>query len=89
MGKSKMISPTWLEGEPRVGFRIHSNGEVEVLTEAETVAMVLRTIYEGMQRAGWRRLRLEEIPPLPLTLIEIGRLSPIIDCARAVHSVER
>lgn len=54
MMTKKMISPTWLEAEPRVGFRIHSNGEVEVLTEAETLALVLRTIYEGMQRAGWR-----------------------------------
>lgn len=51
-----MRSPKWLEGEPRVGFRIHSNGELEVLTEAETLALVLRAIREGMRRAGWSRL---------------------------------
>jgi hypothetical protein len=33
--------------------------------------------------------RLVEFPPVPLNLIEIDRLSPIIDCARAVQSVAR
>lgn len=55
MTKKKMRSPTWLEREARVGFRIHSNGKVEVLTEAETLAIVLRAIREGMRRAGWSR----------------------------------
>ncbi|WFU45828.1 hypothetical protein QA640_44170 (plasmid) [Bradyrhizobium sp. CB82] len=56
MTKKKTKLQTLLESEPRVGFRIHSNGEVEVLTEAETLALVLRAIREGMQRAGWSRL---------------------------------
>ncbi|AND90432.1 hypothetical protein ACVIWV_002785 [Bradyrhizobium diazoefficiens] len=47
---------TSLESESRVGFRIHSNGEVEMLTEAETLALILRAFREGMRRAGWSRL---------------------------------
>ncbi|MGY8634613.1 hypothetical protein RAD15_19245 [Bradyrhizobium sp. 14AA] len=53
----KTTSPMLLESEPRVGFRIHSNGEVEVLTGAETLALVLRAIREGMRRIGWSRLK--------------------------------
>lgn len=55
MTTKKMTSPTWPDSEPRVGFRIHSNGEVEVLTETETLALVLRSIREGMRRVGWSR----------------------------------
>lgn len=57
MTKKKMRSPTGLESKPRIGFRIHSNGEVEMLTGTETLALVLRAIHEAMRRVGWSRLK--------------------------------
>ncbi len=53
--KKLMMPPEWLEGEPRVGFRIGPNGEIEMMTEAETLAAVMRAIREAMYRAGWPR----------------------------------
>lgn len=53
--KKKMMPQTWLEGEQSVGFRIGPNGEVEVMTEAETEAVVKRAIREAMYSAGWPR----------------------------------
>lgn len=60
MAKKKAMLPMLLEGEPRAGFRILANGEVEMMTEAETYALVIRAIREGMRGAGW--------PPLEQTL---------------------
>jgi hypothetical protein len=40
--------PTWLEQS--CGFRIGPNGEVEVMTPAETEAVVKRAIWEAMRR---------------------------------------
>jgi hypothetical protein len=56
MAKKKKTLPMLLESEPRAGFRILANGEVEMMTETETYALVMRAIREGMRRAGWRRL---------------------------------
>ncbi|UQR67626.1 hypothetical protein LRP30_21295 [Bradyrhizobium sp. C-145] len=55
MTKKKM-SPMWLEGEPRAGFRILANSEVEMMTEAETYALIMRAVREGMRGAGWAPL---------------------------------
>ncbi|WP_130219661.1 hypothetical protein [Bradyrhizobium genosp. SA-3] len=56
----KTTSPILLESKPRAGLRILANGEVEMMTEAETYALVMRAIREGMRGAGW--------PPLEQTL---------------------
>jgi hypothetical protein len=53
--KKKMMPPTWLEDEQSVGFRIGADGEIELMTRAETEAVVERAIREGMYRAGWPR----------------------------------
>lgn len=52
--KKLKMPPNWREGEQPAGFRIGPNGEVEMMTEAETLAVVWRTIYESMIRAGFR-----------------------------------
>jgi hypothetical protein len=46
--KKKIMVPTWLEQSR--GFRIGSNGEIEVMTQAETEAVVERAIREAMRR---------------------------------------
>ena len=48
------------EGEPCAGFRILASGDVEILTETETYALVMRAIREGICRSDW--------PPLKQTL---------------------
>jgi hypothetical protein len=53
--KKKMMPQTWLEGEESVGFRIGADGEIEMMTRAETEAVVERAIREAMYRAGWPR----------------------------------
>lgn len=57
MSKKKMTLPRLLESEPRAGFRILGNGELEMMTEAETYAAVMRAIREGVRRAGWKPLK--------------------------------
>ncbi|MDH2349550.1 hypothetical protein QCM80_02480 [Bradyrhizobium sp. SSUT112] len=57
MEKKKMTSPMLPESEPRAGFRILANGEVEMMTETETYALVMRAIREGMRRTGWPPLK--------------------------------
>ena len=54
MTAKKMMPQTRLSDEVP-GFRIGSNGEVEVMTQAETEAVVQRAIREAMYRAGWPR----------------------------------
>jgi hypothetical protein len=46
--KKKIMVPTWLE--PSCGFRIGPDGEVELMTEAETQAVVERAFREAMRR---------------------------------------
>ncbi len=54
MTRKKIMVPTWLE--PSCGFRIGPDGEVEVMSPAETEAAVNRAIREAMYRAGWPRV---------------------------------
>ncbi|MEH2480639.1 hypothetical protein V1282_003996 [Nitrobacteraceae bacterium AZCC 2146] len=49
--KKKIMVPAWLEQS--AGFRICPNGEVEVMTQVETEAVVNRAIREAMYSAGW------------------------------------
>lgn len=53
--RKKMMPKKWLEDEQSVGFRIGSDGEIEMMTQAETGAVVKRAIREAMYRAGWPR----------------------------------
>ncbi len=55
------------------------------------VESVLETIDNelGDNQSDALALRLVDIPPLPVNLIEISRLSLTMDCARALQSVER
>ena len=76
-------TPDPLMGVYPLGF------DMEPKAEAATLKFYLglRGGYIGSPMLS--ALRLVEIPPLPLNLIEIGRLSLIIDCARAVQRVCR
>ncbi|WOH60349.1 MULTISPECIES: hypothetical protein [Bradyrhizobium] len=57
MAKKKMTLPMLLESEPRAGFRILADGEVEIMSETETYALVMRAIRDGMRRTGWSALK--------------------------------
>jgi hypothetical protein len=46
--KKKIMFPTWLE--PSCGFRIGPDGEIEVMSPAETEAVVERAIRDAMRR---------------------------------------
>ncbi len=50
----KKIVPQMRLSDEVPGFRIGPDGELEVMTEAETQAVVKRAIYEAMVRAGFR-----------------------------------
>jgi hypothetical protein len=54
--KKKIMAPAWLD--PSCGFRIRPDGEVEVMTPAETEAVVKRAIHEAMRRGLTARLTL-------------------------------
>ena len=54
--RNKIVAPTPFESNQSVGFRIGPNGEVEVMSEAETDAVVKRAIREAIYSAGWPRL---------------------------------
>jgi hypothetical protein len=54
MTKKKIVRPMGLCDQP-VGFRIGADGEIEMMTQAETEAVVQRAIREAMYRAGWPR----------------------------------
>jgi hypothetical protein len=54
MTRKKIVRPMELSDQP-VGFRIGADGEIEMMTQAETEAVVRRAIREAMYRAGWPR----------------------------------
>jgi hypothetical protein len=53
--RTKTMRRTPVESDQPGGFRIGPNGEVEVMTQAETEAVVKRAIREAMYSAGWPR----------------------------------
>jgi hypothetical protein len=59
--RTKSMRRTQSEAEQPTGFRIGSDGEVEMLTRAETDAIIRRAIYEAMVRAGFRIRRSEQL----------------------------
>lgn len=52
--RTKTMRRTPVESDEPGGFRIKPNGEVEVLTAAETNALVGRGLREAMVNAGFR-----------------------------------
>jgi hypothetical protein len=47
-------SPMKSASEQQCGCRIGPNGEVEVLSRAETTAIIRRAIYDSIVKAGFR-----------------------------------
>jgi hypothetical protein len=54
--RKKIVAPTLFESNQSVGFRVHPNGEIELLSERETSDIIARTINAAVARGlGGRR----------------------------------